>query len=109
MQDIRLDFHNVQYLYTDGDNYYFMDLETFDQPAISAGVGNCPTTGVTDALGASGTLFWRNVSQATVNTTTPHIGTPGDLMSPRIDAYSANNGTTIRPTQGAHCAGSDSI
>ena len=32
--DARLDFHNVQYLYNDGDNYYFMDNETFDQPGI---------------------------------------------------------------------------
>ncbi|MGD0003055.1 MAG: elongation factor P [Anaerolineaceae bacterium] len=38
VQDVRLDFHNVQYLYSDGDNYHFMDLETFDQPAISAKV-----------------------------------------------------------------------
>lgn len=35
VQDARLDFHNVQYLYNDGDNYYFMDQETFDQPGIS--------------------------------------------------------------------------
>lgn len=34
IQDIRLDYHNVQYLYSDGDIYYFMDLETFDQPGI---------------------------------------------------------------------------
>jgi elongation factor P len=34
VQDIRLDYHNVQYLYTDGQLYHFMDLETFDQPAI---------------------------------------------------------------------------
>ena len=34
VQEARLDFHNVQYLYNDGDNYYFMDLETFEQPAI---------------------------------------------------------------------------
>jgi elongation factor P len=34
VQDIRLDFHNVQYLYTDGDLYHFMDLETFEQPAM---------------------------------------------------------------------------
>src|SRR5512135_2935365 len=38
VQDVRLDFHNVQYLYTDGDYYHFMDLETFDQPAISSKV-----------------------------------------------------------------------
>ncbi len=34
VQDIRLDFHNVQYLYNDGEQYYFMDLETFEQPGI---------------------------------------------------------------------------
>lgn len=34
VQDIRLDFHNIQYLYTDGDFYHFMDTETYDQPAI---------------------------------------------------------------------------
>ena len=35
VQEARLDFHNVQYLYTDGNNYHFMDQETFDQPSIS--------------------------------------------------------------------------
>ena len=34
VQDVRLEFHNVQYLYNDGDLYYFMDTETFDQPGI---------------------------------------------------------------------------
>jgi len=34
VQDVRLDYHNVQYLYPDGDFYYFMDLETFEQPGI---------------------------------------------------------------------------
>jgi elongation factor P len=34
VQDVRLDFHNVQYLYTDGELYHFMDNETFDQPAV---------------------------------------------------------------------------
>jgi elongation factor P len=34
IQDIRLDFHNVQYLYNDGELFFFMDLETFDQPGI---------------------------------------------------------------------------
>jgi elongation factor P len=36
--DVRLDFHNVQYLYTDGNLYNFMDLDTYEQPAISAEV-----------------------------------------------------------------------
>ena len=34
VQDVRLDFHNVSYLYSDEDFYHFMDNETFDQPAI---------------------------------------------------------------------------
>jgi len=38
IKDARLDFHNVQYLYNDGEIFHFMDLETFDQPAISASV-----------------------------------------------------------------------
>ena len=38
VQDARLDFHNVQYLYSDDSFYYFMDLETFDQPAIPASI-----------------------------------------------------------------------
>lgn len=38
VQDARLDFHNVQYLYADGDFYHFMDNETFEQPAIKADV-----------------------------------------------------------------------
>lgn len=36
VQDIRLDYHNVQYLYNDGELYHFMDLDTYDQPAISS-------------------------------------------------------------------------
>jgi elongation factor P len=36
VQDIRLDHAEVQYLYTDGDLYYFMNTETYEQPALSA-------------------------------------------------------------------------
>jgi elongation factor P len=38
VQDARLDFHNVQYLYSDGENYFFMDQETFEQPGIPSKV-----------------------------------------------------------------------
>ncbi|MCL4271735.1 MAG: elongation factor P [Anaerolineales bacterium] len=34
VQDVSLDFANVSYLYNDGDLYYFMDNETFEQPAV---------------------------------------------------------------------------
>lgn len=36
VQDIRLEYKKVQYLYADEHFYYFMDNETFEQPAISA-------------------------------------------------------------------------
>ena len=38
VQDVRLDFHNVQFLYSDGEFYHFMDLDTYEQPAIPADV-----------------------------------------------------------------------
>ncbi|MEW6028769.1 MAG: elongation factor P [Chloroflexota bacterium] len=38
IQDVRLDFHNVSYLYRDGEFYHFMDNETFEQPAIKSDV-----------------------------------------------------------------------
>jgi elongation factor P len=38
VQEARLDFHTVQYLYNDGELYHFMDLDTYDQPALSKNV-----------------------------------------------------------------------
>jgi elongation factor P len=35
VQDVRLDHHQVQYLYNDGEAYHFMDVETYDQPVLS--------------------------------------------------------------------------
>ena len=35
VQDVSLDYHNVQYLYNDGQFFHFMDLDTYEQPAIS--------------------------------------------------------------------------
>jgi elongation factor P len=36
IQDVRLEARKVQYLYSDGDLYHFMDLETYEQPVLSA-------------------------------------------------------------------------
>ncbi|HLF88363.1 MAG TPA: elongation factor P [Anaerolineales bacterium] len=38
VQDVELEHHTVQFLYTDGEHYHFMDLDTFEQPAIPAEV-----------------------------------------------------------------------
>lgn len=34
VQDVELETHEVQYQYTDGDFYYFMNTETFDQLSL---------------------------------------------------------------------------
>jgi elongation factor P len=36
LKDVRLESRRVQYLYSDGDFYHFMDTETFEQPALPA-------------------------------------------------------------------------
>ncbi len=38
LQDVRLELRQVQFLYRDGDLYYFMDTETYEQPALSTDV-----------------------------------------------------------------------
>ena len=38
VEDIRVERRGVQYLYTDGDLYYFMDTETYEQTALPASV-----------------------------------------------------------------------
>lgn len=36
LHEVRLELRQVQYLYRDGDLYYFMDTETYEQPALAA-------------------------------------------------------------------------
>jgi elongation factor P len=36
VQDVRLDYHTVTYLYSDGSLFYFMDTDTYEQPAVPA-------------------------------------------------------------------------
>jgi elongation factor P len=38
VEDIRIERRGVQYLYTDGDLYHFMDTETYDQTALPTSV-----------------------------------------------------------------------
>jgi elongation factor P len=50
VQDVRLDHHVVQYLYNDGDLYYFMDTETYEQPALSAKILGDAVKYLTDGM-----------------------------------------------------------
>jgi elongation factor P len=51
VQDVHLDHHTVQYLYNDGEVYYFMDTETYEQPGLSK-----------DLLGDSAKFLKENVT-----------------------------------------------
>lgn len=35
LQDIFIDYRNMQYLYGDGENFTFMDLESYEQPVLT--------------------------------------------------------------------------
>lgn len=37
VQDVRLDYRQCQFMYTDGETYHFMDTDTYEQPALPAG------------------------------------------------------------------------
>ncbi len=50
VQDVRLEHHTVQYLYNDGELYYFMDTETYEQPSLSAEVLGEAVKYLTDGL-----------------------------------------------------------
>ena len=50
VQDVRLDHHTVQYLYSDGDLYYFMDTDTYEQPSLSAEILGEAVDYLTDGL-----------------------------------------------------------
>ncbi len=57
VQDIRLDYHNVQYLYNDGEFYHFMDLETYEQPAIRTDILGEATQYLKEGLEVKLTFF----------------------------------------------------
>ena len=38
VQDVRLNYHNVQFLYSDAEFFYFMDQETFEQHLVPGNI-----------------------------------------------------------------------
>ena len=50
VQDIRLEHAEVQYMYNDGDLYYFMNTETYEQPALTGEILGDAVNYLTDGL-----------------------------------------------------------
>jgi len=54
--DVRLEYHQVQYLYHDGDLYHFMDVETYDQPVLNGSMIGDAVNYLTEGLEVKLTL-----------------------------------------------------
>ncbi len=57
VQDIRLTYRNAKYMYTDGELYYFMDVETYEQPALKAEVLGDSAKFLTDEMEVKLTFY----------------------------------------------------
>jgi elongation factor P len=57
VQDVRLEYHQVQFLYRDGDLFHFMDTETYDQPVLGAKTLGDAIDYLTDGLEAKLTYY----------------------------------------------------
>ncbi len=54
--DVRLEYHQVQYLYHDGDLYHFMDVETYEQPVLNGSMIGDAVNYMTEGLEVKLTL-----------------------------------------------------
>jgi len=57
VKDVRLDYHQVQFLYRDGDLYNFMDTVTYEQPVLGAKTLGEAVDYLTDGLEVKLTYF----------------------------------------------------
>jgi elongation factor P len=57
VSDIRLEYHQVQYLYHDGDLYHFMDVETYEQPVLNGSMIGDAVNYLTEGLEVKLTLY----------------------------------------------------
>ena len=57
VQDIRLTYRNAKYMYTDGEIYHFMDIETYEQPGLKGEVLGDTAKFLTDEMEVKLTFF----------------------------------------------------
>ena len=57
VQDIRLTYRNAKYMYSDGEMYHFMDVETYEQPALKADVLGDSAKFLTDEMEVKLTFY----------------------------------------------------
>ena len=57
VQDIRLTYRNAKYMYNDGEMYHFMDIETYEQPALKVEVLGDSAKFLTDEMEVKLTFY----------------------------------------------------
>ena len=57
VQDVRLEYRNLQYLYNDGEFYYFMDTETYEQLPVEGKVVGDATNYLIENMEAKLTFY----------------------------------------------------
>jgi elongation factor P len=73
VQDIQLSYRNAKYMYNDGDLYYFMDVETYEQPALRADVLGEDAQFLTDEMEVKLTFYKGNPLDIELPTTVDQL------------------------------------
>ena len=101
VQDIRLDHHQVTYLYRDGNLYYFMDTETYEQPALTAETLGDNVNYLKEGQAAKLTFYEDEAIEIELPTAVDleivesEAGVRGGIVSGRDHVASAGNGGAI--------------
>jgi elongation factor P len=96
VQDIRLDYHMVQFLYQDGDLYYFMDTETYEQPAVSGSLLDDVVNYITEGLEVKLTFYQGEALEIELPTTVDLLVEEAEMAVKGDTATGANKTVTTQ-------------
>jgi elongation factor P len=96
VQDIRLDHHIVQFLYQDGNLFYFMDTETFEQPALSASMLDDAVNYLTEGLEVKLTFYEGEALDIELPTTVDLLVVEAEMAVKGDTATGANKTVTTQ-------------
>jgi elongation factor P len=94
VQDVRLDYRDVQFLYRDGDIYHFMDTETYEQPALNASVLGDAIDYLKEGVEAKITLYQDEPLDIELPTTVDLLVTSADVAVKGDTATGATKSVT---------------
>jgi elongation factor P len=96
VQNIRLDHHIVQFLYQDGELYYFMDTETYEQPALTASMLDDAVMYLTEGLEVKLTFYQDEALDIDLPTTVDLLVEEAEMAVKGDTATGANKSVTTQ-------------